>query len=539
MDNLDRARTMQRNFVANHLNNRSADNAIVAFVVKDQPEHWRFSLVRREVNIGFSDSGKLKQDTKLTPVRRYSFLVGKNEGTHTAQKQIVPILQDTDNNPTLGQLELAFNIETVTKQFFDDYKELFLNLKDELDSLVDNNHIIRQEFESNGIETSNFAKKLLGQIVFLYFLQKKGWMGVPIDGQWGDGDRQFLSNLFNESNYNNYFNNVLEPLFYEALAIERDNNIYEHFNVKIPFLNGGLFEPMYGYDWERSNIIISNEKFKKIFHTFNLYNFTVREDEPLEKEVAVDPEMLGKVFENLLEVTDRKSKGAFYTPREIVHYMCQESLINYLNTQVGDKVQRDDIAYFIRWGASTKQWDEAKVAGTKSYTYELPQAIINNAKAIDTVLANIKICDPAIGSGAFPVGMLQEIVTARDILNTFIQDSEQTLYTFKRQAIQESIYGVDIDPGAIDIAKLRLWLSLVVDENDVDDIKPLPNLDYKIVCGKSLLSVQKDLFNLDLFQKLEKLKTSYFNQTNSVKKARSRRSAQVLEAGRSDRGRAA
>lgn len=467
----------------------------------------------------------------MTPVRRYSFLVGQSERSHTAQQQLFPILLDDKNDPTLNGLEEAFDIETVTKEFFERYKALFLQLKEELDRLTTKDSRVQAEFKAKELDTANFAKKLLGQIVFLYFLQKKGWLGVREGETWGTGPKDFLHQLFDRNwvSYDNFFNDVLEPLFYEALAIERDDNIYPRLKARIPFLNGGLFEPMNNYDWQNTNILIDNNIFEDIFETFDLYNFTVREDEPLEKEVAVDPEMLGKVFENLLEVTDRKSKGAFYTPREIVHYMCQESLINYLSTAMRDAVPREDLATFIRVGELAVQNDTAKEAGTVSYTYQMPETIRTHATKLDDALANIKICDPAIGSGAFPVGMMQEIIKAREVLTTYIGESEsRTTYNFKRQAIQESIYGVDIDPGAIDIAKLRLWLSLVVDEDDYHHIKPLPNLDYKIVCGNSLLSVQKTLFNLDLFQRLEKLKTTYFNETNPKEKQKQRAEIDAL-----------
>lgn len=390
-----------------------------------------------------------------------------------------------------------------------------------MDRLVAKDSRVQAEFTAKELDTTNFAKKLLGQIVFLYFLQKKGWLGVREGATWGAGPKDFLHQLFDRQwmTYDNFFNDILEPLFYEALAIERHDNYYDQLNARIPFLNGGLFEPMGNYDWKSTDILIDNDVFADIFDTFDLYNFTVREDEPLEKEVAVDPEMLGKVFENLLEVTDRKSKGAFYTPREIVHYMCQESLINYLSTAMGDAVPRDDLANFIHVGELAVQNDTAKEAGTVSYTYQMPELIRTHAKKLDDALSSIKICDPAIGSGAFPVGMMQEIIKAREVLTTYLGSSEdRTTYHFKRQAIQESIYGVDIDPGAIDIAKLRLWLSLVVDEDDYHHIKPLPNLDYKIVCGNSLSAVEKDLFNLHLFQELEQLKNVFFDETNPDKK---------------------
>lgn len=521
---LDRARTMQRNFAAYHLKQRTADNAIIAYV-SDSLADWRFSMVRREPVVTFSEAGNLIAKDELTPVRRYSFLVGQNERSHTAQQQLFPILLDDKHDPTLDRLEEAFNIETVTKEFFERYKELFLQLKEELDRLVAKDSRVQAEFTAKELDTANFAKKLLGQIVFLYFLQKKGWLGVSEGATWGEGPKDFLHQLFDRKwvMYDNFFNDILEPLFYEALAIERDDNLYRKLNTRIPFLNGGLFEPMNNYDWQNTDILIDNGVFADIFNTFDLYNFTVREDEPLEKEVAVDPEMLGKVFENLLEVKDRKSKGAFYTPREIVHYMCQESLINYLSTAIGDAVPRDDLATFIRVGELAVQNDIAKEGGTVTYKYQMPESIRENAPEIDEAMASIKICDPAIGSGAFPVGMMQEIIKAREVLTTYIgEDENRTTYNFKRQAIQESIYGVDIDSGAIDIAKLRLWLSLVVEEDDYHHIKPLPNLDYKIVCGDSLLTVEKDVFNYTLYNELEALKTAYFDQTDPVKKLEQR-----------------
>lgn len=556
---LERARTMQRNFAAYHLKRREKETAVIAYITEERGD-WRFSMVRRESVVAFSEKGNLIAKDELTPVRRYSFLVGQNERSHTAQQQLFPILVDDKNDPTLDRLEDAFNIETVTKEFFERYKNLFLQLKEELDHLIVQNPRVQAEFNQKGLETANFAKKLLGQIVFLYFLQKKGWLGVRQGDNWGAGPKNFMRELFDRKGvaYDNFFNDVLEPLFYEALAIERRDNIYTRLNVKIPFLNGGLFEPVGNYDWRNIDILIDNGVFNSIFDTFDLYNFTVREDEPLEKEVAVDPEMLGKVFENLLEVTDRKSKGAFYTPREIVHYMCQESLINYLDTRVnmgtrsfleggqpqqklfdlppekGEQlsltetvhqrtISREDIATFIRFGELAVQNDTAKVAGTVSYTYQMPESIRTHAKKLDDALETIKICDPAIGSGAFPVGMMQEIIKAREVLTTYLGSSNnRTTYHFKRQAIQESIYGVDIDPGAIDIAKLRLWLSLVVDEDDYHHIKPLPNLDYKIICGNSLLSVRRDMFNDHLFNDLKRLKDKHFDETDPVVKQEQR-----------------
>ena len=303
--------------------------------------------------------------------------------------------------------------------------------------------------------------------------------------------------------YKNLLNDIIEPLFYDTLATDRGHEAWCKINCRIPFLNGGLFEPLGDYDWRKTDISIPNERFSNaqptdagdigtgVLDVFDRYNFTVNESEPLEKEVAIDPEMLGKVFENLLERKERKSKGTFYTPRKLVHYMCQESLINYLATALNSgkmTVPRDEIEVFVHSGDQAASYESARREGT-SYQRKLPKNIETHARVFDDKLADITVCDPAIGSGAFPVGMMQEIVRARTALTPYFNDvRDRNAYQFKRHAIQNCLYGVDIDPGVVEIAKLRLWLSLVVDEDDVTQIKPLPNLDYKVVTGNSLLS---------------------------------------------------
>lgn len=537
---IEHARAMQRNFVAWYLGGSRGgelkDAALVAFHT-DNLDDWRFSLVKMDYQIIESETGKIKTKTELTPARRFSFLVGKNENSHTAQKQLLPILQDDKNNPLLSDLEKAFNIEVVTQEFFEKYCDLFLDVKESLEQIIKKDQAISQDFAGKGVNPVDFAKKLLGQIVFLYFLQKKGWFGVGRDDNWGTGPKNFLRLLFEKmiADYKNFFNDILEPLFYEALAKERDKDFYSRFNCKIPFLNGGLFDPISDYDWVHTDILLPDDLFSNhvktkegdigtgILDIFDRYNFTVKEDEPLEKEVAVDPEMLGKVFENLLEVKDRKSKGTYYTPREIVHYMCQESLINYLVNECEGKVDRKDIETLIQYGEIAVEHDsrvEREGKETETYSYKLPESVRKNAQLIDDKLKNIRVCDPAIGSGAFPVGMMNEIIRTRNTLTNYLEDkADRSMYSFKRNAIQNSLYGVDIDPGAVEIAKLRLWLSLVVDEEDIKQIKPLPNLDYKIVCGNSLLSVNKQNLFVDYnLKQIEKLKEELFNETNIRKK---------------------
>ena len=570
---LERARTMQRNFIAWYLKGSRGgdmkDAALVAYVSPDQAD-WRFSLVKMDYTFDKGKSGKMKVKEEFTPARRWSFLVGENERSHTAQSRLVNTLADDEHAPTLAELEKAFDIETVTKEFFLKYRELFLRTKEALDDVVKKGPKIKADFETKGVDTVNFAKKLLGQIVFLYFLQKKGWFGVGRDDDWGSGSKHFLRSLFakKHGDYKNFFNDILEPLFYEALRIDRrhDDDYYSRFDCKIPFLNGGLFDPIGNYDWVHTDILLPDDLFSNsrktkegdegdsILDVVDRYNFTVREDEPLEKEVAIDPELLGKAYEkfnairpdNFDEFTKalksgkkgeenkfNKKFGVYYTPREIVHYMCQQSLINYLYTQaeedgLSSAIRKQDMEDLIEVGemiteheaAALIKQEKIKNGSQKSteYTALLSDSIRENAAAMDKWLAKIAVCDPAVGSGAFPVGMMNEIVRARNVLSVFLSDQKRNDYEFKRRCIEHSLYGVDIDPGAVEIAKLRLWLSLVVDEEDIKSIKPLPNLDYRIVCGNSLLGVEKDLLNDYLFDDLEELKSQHFKETNPSKK---------------------
>lgn len=466
---LYRARSAQRNFVAEYLMGRlgtssEKDAALVAFVPPNG-EDWRFSLVKMDYKLVETPTGKLKGKEEFTPAKRFSFLVGKNEKSHTAQSRFLPLLE-SDKLPTLEDLEKAFNVEVVTEEFFRKYRDLFIRTKLELDKIVQSNPKVKQEFESKNINTVDFAKKLLGQIVFLYFLQKKGWFGVERGASWSSGPKDFIRRLFNGEygKYDNFYNDILEPLFYEALRTDRsaDDHYYSRFNCKIPFLNGGLFDPINNFDWVNVDILLPNELFSNknktkegdigdgILDVFDRYNFTVNEEEPLEKEVALDPELLGKIYEKLNairpdnfdeyvkvlksgkkgdETKFNKEYGVYYTPREIVHYMCQESLINYLETELAGKVKREDLEKFVRYAdlflehertafEKRERIERGEQKETK-YEHRIPEGIIQNAELIDKLLADIKVCDPAVGSGAFLVGMMHEIVKLRQLLSVY------------------------------------------------------------------------------------------------------------------------
>ena len=566
-----KARTMQRQFIGRYLNGAFdgivKDAALVAFYC-DNKSDWRLSLVYKEYS--FDDTGF---KTTLSEPRRCSFLVGPNELTHTAEQQLVNLLQTSDRY-YINRLKEAFSVEKVTNEFFLEYKKLFQKLTNTVEDSLTKSENSRNEFNKCGITPTVYAKRLLGQIVFLYFLQKKGWLGVDNTKNWGDGSPTFLQDIFNKYSDKNFFSDLLNPLFYEALATDRKNENYcfKLLNCRIPFLNGGLFEPIGGHDWHKVNIIISNNFFRELFKIFDRYNFTVCEDEPLEREVAVDPEMLGKIFESLLDLEERRSQGTFYTPRWIVHYMCRESLIRYLDRAINytitysspeqslpgvpprkklgtlpgvpvagqipryirqEIVPFKDIKQFIRY--DEYQESNYKLSKINKYLFiehdqDLPKPIITNAKKIDEALAKVKVCDPAIGSGAFAVGMMLEIVHARqrlhqaqpNLFDDIYKDGNiESSYILKRNTIRNSLYGVDQEASAVDIAKLRLWLSLVVDEDDFYQIKPLPNLDYKIMVGNSL-TAWKDSNTLSYIyvQELQNLQNKYYSTIDHHEKIR-------------------
>ena len=538
----DRARTMQRNLVAKIMGNKK-EAALVAFYTKGSDD-WRFSYIKKYYNFG--ENG-VKEE--LTAPRRHSFLVGPNEPNHTCQKQFLNLLMSEDKI-SLEQIDNVFDIENVTDEFFKEYNNLVNSLVGSLKEIKEKDSIIREEFDSKYIKSTDFAKKLMGQLVFMYFLQKKGWLGVEKGKNWGTGPKDFLRQIFNkcQDEEKNFFNDILEPLFYKGFAEEVNDFHYSEFGYMVPFLNGALFEPINNYDWVKTDINLSNSIFNNILKTFDKYNFTVKEDEPLEKEVAVDPEMLGKVFESLLESDERKEKGAFYTPRNIVHYMCQENLISYLETNAG--IPEEDLRSFITKGyLAIEHIIRVNDAGGKLKKIpHIKESIKENSDKLDKLLKNVKVIDPAVGSGAFPVGMMNEIVTARYILRLINNVQDIDFYNLKKETIANSLYGVDLELSATDVTKLRFWLSLIVDEENVKEIEPLPNLDNQIMCGNSVIDgydsvrlfddeliIRSDQTKLamtpkeQLFEKIEMKKREFFNTCGPLQKEKLRREIKDLK----------
>ena len=452
-----------------------------AFIVYHRPgvPNWRFTYVSELT--GFNAEGdfvKIKTEPK-----RYTYVLGEGESTRTAAERFTAIA-NKGSKASLDDVKEAFSVEKLSKAFFDEYKKHYDIF---CDFMVSKPNIRQTIFNGDEKGIRDFNKKFLGRIVFLYFIQKKGWLGVPLKEDWGNGDFNFLTKQYeNFRNKDLFYKDFLSILFFETLNTKRKEDIFNFDNaqfilkntslVKIPFLSGGLFDED---DKKQRGIIFPANLIKSLFDFFNQYNFTIYEDSPNDHTVAVDPEMLGHIFENLLE--DNKDKGAYYTPKEIVHYMCQESLIEYLCTALeieDENKEKEAITLLLK----KKELDPI-----------LKPEIKNLNKALDIV----KICDPAIGSGAFPMGLLHEIFTAKQTLHTFEHGNTKTFdaSAVKLNIIQNSIYGVDIEKGAVDIARLRFWLSLIVDE---EKPQALPNLDYKIVVGNSLVSkLGDDIIDID------------------------------------------
>ena len=528
----------------------AGEGVLVNFINPDNLKTWRLTLVASDTIL--TDKGISVK--KLNP-KRYTFIVGQSEKCKTISDRFAElekasriVLYPSENEKNTISLVNTFSVETLSNAFFDEYT---LHYRKFVDSIEKSNYrksvfsidypekANQKEIDFANKPIRDFVKKLLGRIVFLYFVQKKGWLGAT-NLEYNDGDPDFIFNLFMSSGANEtFYSNWLAQLFFKTLNEQRTNDVFkmpDGITVKIPYLNGGLFDPedydnklltfvptlFYSVDFEdiplTDRLIKKNDLNHRGFLDFlNSFNFTVHEDSPEDHTVAVDPEMLGHIFENLLE--DNKDKGAFYTPKEIVHYMCQESLIEYLTTHLSKEytvyraIGNQQVELFGNEVAHG-QLQMMENLGDKALDREAIASIVKNKDIssltaqqltrMSDLLNTVKICDPAIGSGAFPMGLLQEIFAIKELI-AFTTNSPWKPAEVKENIIQNSIYGVDIEKGAVDIARLRFWLSLIVNE---EKPKALPNLDYKIVVGNSLLSKFEDeIIEID------------WNKTGSVGKA--------------------
>ena len=476
------------------------EGAFIVFHYEDPANRsWRFSyLEKRESNVA------------STNAKRYTYLCGQQYPCRTLAERFEG-LQKQDL--TAINLEKAFSVETLSDEFFNEYRNFYQDLVNFVkyeDNLIDGFvEYAKGDKELAEKYARDYIKKLMGRLVFIQFLQNKAWLKEDI---------HYTHSLFDscsEKQKENFLDNVLEPLFFGVFNTPKDAREVlfhqEHWDMNLynewkdfPYLNGGLFEcdeldklslPLPSYFFsnpgKEDKVRKPNDEYYSdacgIFDFFDRYNFTIDESDPLDREIGVDPEMLGKIFENLLE--DNKDKGAFYTPKEIVDYMCKEALTAYLIDEARKKSEvnkqrqenfEDAIRAFV---------NDPEMTVKRIQQYDDKQLI-----DLDESLRDVKICDPAIGSGAFPMGLLNLLMACRTAVNDALRKGEPR-YLLKKEIIQNNIYGVDIEKGAIDIARLRFWLSIVV---DLEEPEALPNFDYKFMQGNSLMEQfeGRDLSNM-------------------------------------------
>ena len=401
---------------------------------------------------------------------------------------------------TMGQaIAEAFSVEPVTKEFFDTYRSIFNYAKSAIDGFGDG------EEETGHV----FTQTLFNRLMFVYFLSRKGWLKF-------NGETDYLNALWRDYQANpdasDFYSVRLRNLFFFGLnnSQSRDLNFQDGYMAsligQVPFLNGGLFEET-ELD-KRDGITVPDAVIQRILTgLFDKFNFTVMESTPFDIEVAVDPEMLGKVFEEL--VTERHASGAYYTPRPVVSFMCREALKGYLEG-------KDTGASAPAIAALVDRHDTGGLG-------------IAQARSISRALEEVTVVDPACGSGAYLLGMMQELIELQHTLYNVGVDA-RSIYDLKLDIIRRNLYGVDLDGFAVNIAMLRLWLSLAIDYEG-DDPQPLPNLDFKVLCGDSLLGpdpsagveVQGTLGqDMEQFRRLGRLKGEYMRASDGNEKDRLR-----------------
>ena len=521
------------------------DGAI--FIFYDDNDCFRFSFIRK--NYG-------NKDQKFSNWKRYTYFVDPARTNKTFKNRI-----NGCNFSSLEEIQKAFSVEKLNQKFYEEIatafysliggkvsinkKEVSFDAKLQLPSTPVENRKVYQEF----------AVRLIGRTIFCWFLKnKKSDDGVPlIPEEWLSSN--MVASVNNDQH--NYYHSILEKLFFLVLNKKHEDRkpyVLPDNHEFVPFLNGGLFEAQdddffpkdsKGIHNQNFALNIPNQWFRDFFETLEQYNFTIDENSINDFEVSIDPEMLGTIFENLLAEIDpdteksaRKSTGSFYTPREIVDYMVEQSLLQYIKTKTNIE-DEEQLEVLLK--------DDTENPFNEKQTITILEA-----------LSEVKILDPACGSGAFPMGVLHKIIgllkkldknavwwkakQLEKIDNALVRKTMETKlnqansdYIRKLGVIQHSIYGVDIQPIAAEISKLRSFLSLIIDEN-IDDnhpdgnrgIEPLPNLEFKFVTANTLISLDEGntvgksmSFDFgetsDLQNQLQKIRSNYLQATPTDK----------------------
>lgn len=514
--------------------------ALIVYV-NDDDSIWRLSLLTA-IPI-FDPTGKVV--ISYSNPRRHSYVLGSDVGIATARKYLSKMGPVTD----FENLQFRFSVEAVNKDF---YKEIAGHFYELVGKYGDKKEVLQKPLlklpskKTKTDDMQNYSVRLLGRIIFLWFLKQKTSMA---------GNPLLPSELLmkKNGNFKNILHDQLEPIFFEVLNkqfSQRDPTFQQGLYEQVPYLNGGLFHAsdgeagdFYNSNLQKSEIEIPDDWFISLFNTLNTYNFTIDENLENDVDLSIDPEMLGRVFENLLAEINpetgqiaRKSTGSYYTPRSIVNFMVDETLTEYLmsKTSIGEEK--------IRAVITTMKHDDL----------EYPLSGSDKSKIIKAI-NELKVLDPACGSGAFPIGMLQkllwvisqvdpggdEYLESQDMEGTEHWLSSSRLdYLRKRKIIRDVIFGIDIQSVAVEIAKLRCFLTLIVDQ-EIDDkstnrgVVPLPNLDFKFICADSLvpLDINSQISigdDPDLEKKLATIRNRYFATTSDEKKNKLREDFEKL-----------
>ncbi len=526
----------------NLIKNYGTPNALIAYY-SENTENWRFSLLTSTPSWS---EGKII--TKLSNPKRHSYVLGPNAKVNTPSRFLINKGKILDFN----DLKSRFSLEVVNKEFYKEISESYIKLvggtRGEGKNKETYNAILKlPSIAEHGPSSIEFAVRLIGRIIFCWFLREK-----KSDSGSSLMPKELLS--FNAIQSNpDYYHNVLEPIFFEVLnqpMNSRRDPFYERPYSLIPYLNGGLFSPQDDDFYRRrtgelqsqfyNTLILPDTWLKEFFTILETYNFTIDENTSIDEDLSIDPEMLGRIFENLLAEINpetgesaRKSTGSYYTPRVIVDYMVDESLLLYLKQKTN--IQENKLRAIISYDLS----DDA--------SYPLNES---EKEVVIDAIEKVKILDPACGSGAFPIGALQKIVfilqqtdpegqiwfhkqiqnTSPEIRRVMEREFSHRNFDYIRKLgiIRENIYGIDIQPIATEISRLRCFLTLVVDER-IDDsqenrgIEPLPNLDFKFVTANSLIGLptsnkqnQIGLFeDTEGINELREIRDMFFNASGS------------------------
>ena len=476
--------------IITHLQTRYPD-ALYVFSNSDQ-DHWHF------INVKFLREKKEDSDQQREIKQRNVFrriTIAPNERLRTAAERIAMLdieeigERDTlfDSQEILTSLDIrkgheeAFNVEAVTKAFFEDYKRIFKQLQTEL-----------KHQNSDEKWAHDYSQQFLTRCIFLYFVQRKGWLG---------DDTDFLHTFWQayqdiSQPTNTFVEKWLNVLFFEAFN-NRFHGGHTYFPSEIretlqlaPYLNGGLFREN---ELDTEYIVkVPDDLWRQIFTFLEQYNFTIAEDTPLDQEVAVDPEMIGKVYESLVSVEDeeRGDAGIFYTPRVEIDLMCRLALVDNLANHIGTK--EDKFLFY-----------EALFAFEPEEKEEADAKLANLWEDIYNHLTEITVVDPACGSGSFLVGMLYVLDDLSERAEKHIGTKYESSYERRKAIIGKNLYGVDVKQWACKVAELRLWLALIIDaefitaELNVRHEPLLPDFSFNIRHGDSIV---QDIGGMNLAQ---------------------------------------